>query len=73
VCKNNTVSSFLKNFVRIKSIIPAGDLPKNADPGELASYVMTVVRGMAAQSASGASRDQLRRVAQIALRVWPKR
>jgi AcrR family transcriptional regulator len=50
-----------------------GDLPKNADPAELAHYVMTVVRGMAVQSAGGASRDQLRRVAQIALRAWPKR
>ena len=50
-----------------------GDLPKNAEPAELASYVMTVVRGMAVQSASGASRDQLLRVAQIALRAWPKR
>jgi AcrR family transcriptional regulator len=50
-----------------------GDLPKSADPGELAGYVMTVVRGMAVQSAGGASSDQLRRVAQIALRAWPKR
>ena len=50
-----------------------GDLPKNADPVELAHYVMTVVRGMAVQSAGGASRDELRRVAQIALRAWPKR
>ena len=49
-----------------------GDLPKNADPGELAGYVMTVVRGMAVQSAGGASSDQLRRVADIALRAWPK-
>jgi AcrR family transcriptional regulator len=48
-----------------------GDLPKKADPAELAHYVMTVVRGMAVQSAGGASRDQLRRVAQIALRAWP--
>ena len=36
-----------------------GDLPKNADPAELAHYVMTVVRGMAVQSAGGASRNQL--------------
>jgi AcrR family transcriptional regulator len=50
-----------------------GDLPKNADPAELARYVMTIVRGMAVQSAGGASRDQLRRVAQIAMRAWPKR
>jgi AcrR family transcriptional regulator len=50
-----------------------GDLPKNADPGDLAGYVMTVVRGMAVQSAGGASSDQLRRIAQIALCAWPKR
>ena len=49
-----------------------GDFPKNADLAELAHYVMTVVRGMAVQAAGGASRTQLRRVAQIALRVWPK-
>jgi AcrR family transcriptional regulator len=49
-----------------------GDLPKNADPAELAHYVMTVVRGMAVQAAGGGSRDQLHRVAQIALRAWPK-
>jgi AcrR family transcriptional regulator len=49
-----------------------GDLPKDANPAELAHYVMTVVRGMAVQAAGGASRAQLRRVAQIALRAWPK-
>jgi AcrR family transcriptional regulator len=49
-----------------------GDLPKNADTTELAHYVMTVVRGMAVQSSGGASSDQLHRVAQIALRAWPK-
>jgi AcrR family transcriptional regulator len=50
-----------------------GDLPKNADPAELARYVMTVLQGMAVQGADGAGRDQLRRVAQIALHAWPKR
>ena len=49
-----------------------GDLPKNSDPAELARYVMTVLQGMAVQAANGAGRDQLRRVAQIALRAWPK-
>jgi AcrR family transcriptional regulator len=48
-----------------------GDLPKNADPAELARYVMTVLQGMAVQGADGASPDQLRRVAQMAQRaVW---
>jgi AcrR family transcriptional regulator len=49
-----------------------GDLAKNADPIELARYVMTVLRGMAVQGADGASPAQLCRVAQMALRAWPK-
>jgi hypothetical protein len=50
-----------------------GDLPKKADPAELARFVMTVLQGMAVQGTDGASPDQLRRVAQVALRAWPKR
>jgi AcrR family transcriptional regulator len=50
-----------------------GDLPQSADPADLARYVMTVLQGMAVQGADGASPDQLRRVAQVALRAWPKR
>jgi len=49
-----------------------GDLPKDADPAELARYIMTVLQGMAVQGANGAKRDQLRQVARIALRAWPK-
>ena len=48
----------------------ASDLAKNADPAELARYVMTVLQGMAVQGADGASPDQLSRVAQVALRAW---
>jgi len=48
------------------------DLLGNAEPAELARYVMTVLQGMAVQGANGATRVQLRRVAQLALRAWPK-
>ena len=47
-----------------------GDLPQDADPAELARYVMTVLQGMAVQGADGASPNQLRRVAQVAMRAW---
>ncbi len=50
-----------------------GDLSPRSDPAELARYVMTVLQGMAVQGTNGAKRDQLRRVAQVALRAWPKR
>lgn len=49
-----------------------GDLPKNADPAELARYVTVVVRGMAVQAAGGATAKQLRGVAKVALQAWPK-
>jgi AcrR family transcriptional regulator len=48
-----------------------GDLPAEADPGDLASYVLTVAHGMAVRAKSGARRAELRRVAQTALRAWP--
>jgi AcrR family transcriptional regulator len=48
-----------------------GDLPEDADPGDLARYVLTVLHGMAVQAAGGATREELRRVAELALRAWP--
>jgi hypothetical protein len=41
------------------------------DPADLARYLATVVQGMAVQAAGGTSRDDLRRVAEMALRAWP--
>ena len=49
-----------------------GDLPAEADPRDLARYVVTVMHGMAVQAAGGASREELRRVAELALRAWPR-
>ena len=48
-----------------------GDLPAETDPADLARYVVTVMWGMAVQAAGGASREDLRRVAELALRAWP--
>jgi AcrR family transcriptional regulator len=47
------------------------DLPTRSDPASLARYLATVNEGMAVQAAGGASRNELRRVAKLALRVWP--
>lgn len=49
-----------------------GDLPAATDPADLARYVVTVIRGMSVQAAGGASRKELRRVAELALRAWPE-
>lgn len=49
-----------------------GDLPPDAEPADLARYVVTVIRGMAVEATGGASLRQLRRVVRIALRAWPE-
>jgi AcrR family transcriptional regulator len=48
-----------------------GDLAKDARPADLARYVWTVCNGLAVQAVGGATREQLRRVIDIAMRGWP--
>lgn len=47
----------------------AFDLPSGYDPGDFARLVHTVTDGIAVQAASGHTRDQLERVAALALHV----
>lgn len=56
---------------RFERAISEGDLPADSDPADLARYVATITQGMAVQAASGASRKELQRVAEMALRIWP--
>jgi AcrR family transcriptional regulator len=56
---------------RFERAIAEGDLTADADPGDLARFVATVLHGMSVQANSGASRRELEGVAQIALRAWP--
>jgi AcrR family transcriptional regulator len=58
-----------KRLARAKS---ERDLPADANPADLARFVMTIMRGIAVQAAGGASRRELRRVVDLALRAWPK-
>ncbi len=57
---------------RLERAQAEGDLPPDASPSDLARYVMTVVQGIAVQAAGGASRNELRRVIETALRTWPQ-
>ena len=56
---------------RLKRAKTEGDLPQDADPAALARFVATVTQGMAVQAAGGATRGELRRVAETALRAFP--
>jgi AcrR family transcriptional regulator len=49
-----------------------GDLPADADPRALTHYLGAVVCGMAVLAASGATREELERVFQLAMRAWPQ-
>jgi AcrR family transcriptional regulator len=48
-----------------------GDLPRDSDPADLARYITTIMHGISIQAADGASRAELRRIVQTALRSWP--
>jgi AcrR family transcriptional regulator len=56
---------------RLKRAKEEGDLPKDADPAALARFIATVTQGMSVQAAAGATRAELRRVADTALRAIP--
>ncbi len=48
-----------------------GDLPRDADPDALASYLSAVVQGMAVMAASGSTREALYQVVRTSLAAWP--
>jgi AcrR family transcriptional regulator len=48
-----------------------GDLAKDVDPGDLARYISTVVTGLGIQSANGATRAEMTRLVDMALRSMP--
>ncbi|QVW26129.1 TetR/AcrR family transcriptional regulator [Pseudomonas hormoni] len=57
--------------VRLQQAKDEGDLPPSVVPKDLARYVMTVTQGMAVQAKAGASKAELRRVADILLAQLP--
>jgi hypothetical protein len=61
-----TAFAIRKRFLRARK---EGDLPSDADSGDLARYLITVWAGLGYQAANGASRDQMARVAAMALQA----
>lgn len=62
------VAAIRERFVRARR---EGDLPRDANPSDLARYVAALLHGLAVESAGGASAADLRRVAKLALKSWP--
>jgi AcrR family transcriptional regulator len=56
---------------RFERAIAEGDLPERSDAADLAAYLSAILQGMAVQAAGGTAREQLRKIAEMALRTWP--
>jgi hypothetical protein len=55
-----------KRFVMARR---AGELPKDISPADLARYIATVTAGLAVQAVNGASRDEMKRTADLVLKT----
>ncbi|MFD0360211.1 TetR/AcrR family transcriptional regulator [Nocardia sp. GCM10030253] len=58
---------------RLERARAEGDLPIDADPKALAHFVAAITDGIATQAANGCDVEDLRHIAELALRTWPTR
>jgi AcrR family transcriptional regulator len=56
---------------RIRADIEVGILPTDTDAASLARYTCAVLQGMSQSARDGASREELERVAALAIQGWP--
>ena len=60
----------LQLIARFEQAKADGDLPANADPVVLATYLSTVLQGMSIQAASGVESELLEKIAKTALQIF---
>jgi AcrR family transcriptional regulator len=48
-----------------------GDLPQHTSTKQLAKYIATIHQGMSVQATSGATREELKEIVEMALKNWP--
>ena len=56
---------------RLQKAKKNGEMPAELDPADYARYIMTLLEGMSMRAAAGATRKELHKVADMALRSWP--
>lgn len=61
-------AALTRRFERAKR---EGELGPDERPADLARYIWTICYGLSVQAAGGATCEQMRRVVQLAMRVWP--
>jgi AcrR family transcriptional regulator len=63
------VAALIKD--KIQTDIDEGTLPRDTDAGHLATYVVTVWRGLSLSARDGASRNDLEAAVRTAMNAWP--
>lgn len=63
-------AALVERFERAKQ---EGDLPAHIDVVGLTTYLYAILQGMAVQAGSGATREDLDRVVETSLAMWPSR
>ncbi|WP_205760855.1 TetR/AcrR family transcriptional regulator [Luteolibacter luteus] len=66
--RSGTFETMARRFEQAKQ---AGEFSTEVDPFRLARYISAVVQGMSVQSASGATYEDLKGVADQAMMAWP--
>lgn len=59
--------------LRFEQALEEGDFPKGADPSALAKLAATMLWGLSVQAVNGATREELLRVAQLAIDAFPRK
>jgi AcrR family transcriptional regulator len=67
-CRAASEIALRERFCRARE---EGDLAADVDCADLARYFATLMQGLSVQASGGASRDDLLRVVEMALRAWP--
>jgi len=68
--RRSVQKALLDRFRRAKD---EGDLPEGVEPEALTVYLATIIQGVTVQAAGGASPEQLKRIVDTTLAVWPTR
>jgi len=66
--RKSSHQALVDRFDRAKA---EGDLPGHVDAGGLTSYLIAIMQGMAVQASSGASCEELSRLVDTSLDMWP--
>jgi AcrR family transcriptional regulator len=60
-------------IARMAKAVEDGDFNAPVDPEAITNYLMAVLQGMAVQAGAGATRDDMQRVINLTLAMWPGR